>query len=127
MRNQKGFTLIELLIVIGILGALAAIALPRYGNAVGKARHKACLANIAAINTALELYNVSEGAYPVTATVCKDSVLLDTDYFPDGEPLCEYVLDGLDQNGYADAYDTALYRIIYTTKHSKTFGTYHTE
>jgi len=30
--NNKGFTLIELLIVIGIIGVLAAIAIPRFNQ-----------------------------------------------------------------------------------------------
>lgn len=57
MNNRKnfGFTLIEVLIVIAILGILAAIAIPRFGNMSGKARAAAVKALAGAIKSAAEI------------------------------------------------------------------------
>ncbi|MCB8889972.1 prepilin-type N-terminal cleavage/methylation domain-containing protein [Vreelandella malpeensis] len=43
---QAGFTLIELLIVIAIIGILAAIAVPQYGNYLDRSERSACLSEL---------------------------------------------------------------------------------
>jgi len=55
---------VELLIVVLILGALAAIALPRIMGGANNARINACLTNIEVLNSQTELYNANEGAWP---------------------------------------------------------------
>ncbi|WP_286086990.1 MULTISPECIES: prepilin-type N-terminal cleavage/methylation domain-containing protein [unclassified Halomonas] len=44
--DQGGFTLIELLIVIAIIGILAAIAVPQYGNYLDRSERSACIAEL---------------------------------------------------------------------------------
>ncbi len=83
-RGRKGFTLVELLIVVLILGALAAIAVPRILGGATTAKANACHTNIDMINSQIELYYANEGSWPATL----DVVTGDTDYFPDGEPVC---------------------------------------
>lgn len=38
MQNNKGFTIIELMIAVAIIGVLAAIAVPAYGNYLNRAK-----------------------------------------------------------------------------------------
>ncbi len=68
MGNQKGFTLIELMVVIIIIGALAALAVPRLVGRSEAAKLTAAEADIKGnIGLALRLYEVDNGRYPTTA------------------------------------------------------------
>jgi type II secretion system protein G len=85
MRNRKGLTLIELLIVVIILGALAAIAIPRINASSRTARQNACNTNVDTLNTAIEMYRIDKGDYPGSFA----TLTADTNYFsPDDIPAC---------------------------------------
>ena len=86
MKCRKGFTLVELLIVVLILGALAAIAVPRIIGGAHSAKTNACKTNVDVINSQIELYYANEDVWPTVLT----DVTTDDDYFPDGEPNCPF-------------------------------------
>ena len=82
-NNKRGFTLVELLIVVLILAALAAIAVPRMVASADTAKINACNTNIDLVNTQIELYRATNGTAPTLTTL-----FADTNYFPDGAPEC---------------------------------------
>jgi len=56
MRKHTGFTLIELLVVIAIIGILAAMLFPVFAKARESARKIQCVANVANVTMAIEMY-----------------------------------------------------------------------
>lgn len=63
-RSERGFTLIELVIVIGIIGVLAGIAVPRYSAYKTTAENNADALTARVVQTAIELYQAEKGEYP---------------------------------------------------------------
>ena len=99
---KEGFTLIELLIVVVIIGILAAIAIPKFGNTKTKAYTAAMKSDLRNLVTAEEAYFADSSKYTsLTTTVVggngamfKSSTGVNTTnpILPsagDGEPACQ--------------------------------------
>jgi len=65
-RARSAFTLIELLLVMVILGILASIVVPIYSGQVDRSRVQAAKADISAMSTALNTFEVDNGRYPTS-------------------------------------------------------------
>lgn len=62
-RTRRGFTLIELLIVVVVIGALAAIAIPKYGLMRDRATRGTLMSDLRNLATAQEGYFFERRVY----------------------------------------------------------------
>lgn len=63
-RTRSGFTLIELLLVMVILVVLAGVVATRFTNRTEQARQTAAKTDIAAMDTAIDAFEVDCGRFP---------------------------------------------------------------
>lgn len=65
VQPRAGFTLVELLVVLAVIALLAALLLPVFAAARGKARETACLSNMRQAGLAFSMYTQdNDGFYP---------------------------------------------------------------
>lgn len=64
--GRGGFTLIEVLLVVAILGILAGVVVVNFGGKQKGAMIKATRASIAAVRTAIDMYEVDTGRFPAS-------------------------------------------------------------
>ena len=64
VSKSAGFTLIEIVIVMTIIGALAAIAVPAYQNSVVRAKEAVLKEDLYAMRDAIDKFYSDNGVYP---------------------------------------------------------------
>ena len=68
LTRKKGFTLIELLVVVAIIGVLASMVMSSLNDARQKSREARWQSEMRAVQTALELYYLDHGSYPLATS-----------------------------------------------------------
>ena len=108
VSNESGFTFLEVLAVVLLLGILALVALPNYFGTQSDAQTAVRSSNVAAINTALALYQYRNGVCPPSGPDASiGAFLADTTYFPDGSPVDPFTKDN---STFVSNYNTTLCR-----------------
>lgn len=69
---SRGFTILEMLIVIGIVGILAAVALPAYGDYVRRGQLPEAFSGMADLRVKLEQYYQDNRQYGTSGGNCAD-------------------------------------------------------
>ena len=65
--RSRGFTLLEIMVVVFILGLLVTLVAPRIVGRADEARHTKAIADMKAVEQALNLYRLDTSSYPTTS------------------------------------------------------------
>ncbi len=95
--KTKGFTLVELMVVVSIVGALAAVAVPKFLDASAKAKASEFPTQLSALYTGQIAYQAEHGYYVTAFQFLKDSAGVDV---PSSSKWFAYTLPSADNTSF---------------------------
>ena len=97
--RMAAFTLLEIMIVVAIIGLLAAIAIPSFVSAKGKAQQTACVLNLKQLTGAKQRWSL-DNSVPGTA-IPSEGELFGPHLYIESKPSCPaggvYTLNAVDE------------------------------
>jgi prepilin-type N-terminal cleavage/methylation domain-containing protein len=85
-HSKRGFTIVEVMIVVGLVGMLAALAVPNALRSRTTASKQTCISNLRQIDSAKEQWTVEERK--AQTDVPKDADLFGVDRYIKFKPKC---------------------------------------
>ena len=97
-KGQRGFTLVELLVVIGIIGALAAVVIPNVSRFAGSGDTAANQTEVQTVQAAIDLYMADTASTAVAVQAATNDMTTSTpalspSYLRQATTRCSYAWD----------------------------------
>ena len=97
-KSQRGFTLVELLVVIGIIGALAAVVIPNVSRFAGSGDTAANSTEVQTVQAAIDLYMADTASIAVAIQLATNNMttsdpVLSPSYLRQTTTRCSYAWD----------------------------------
>ncbi len=97
-KSQRGFTLVELLVVIGIIGALAAVVIPNVSRFAGSGDTAANSTEVQTVQAAIDLYMADTASTAVAIQAATNDMtattpVLSPSYLRQATTRCSYAWD----------------------------------